>query len=137
MLLASRQWITKILFVFYCLFILWGTLLTRTLRDTRAFDLRFMWSYREMLAGDPNWKKDVIQNIQNVLFYIPFGLLHPIKKWKAVLTTSVLYSVVIELIQYIGGYGLVELDDVICNTLGTMIGFWIWTGFAKKFEEHV
>lgn len=77
-----------------------------------------------MLTGDPNWKKDVVQNLQNIAFFIPFGLLIPIKNWKAVVITAIVFSTVIEIAQYIGGYGLAELDDVICNTLGAMIGFW-------------
>ena len=85
-----------------------------------------MWSYREMLTGDPNWKKDVVQNLQNILFFVPFGILLPVKRLWIVLFTAAAFSIVIEVTQYIGGYGLAELDDVICNSLGAMIGFWIW-----------
>lgn len=88
-------------------------------------DLRFMWSYHEMITGDPNWKKDVLQNLQNIAFFIPFGVLLPVKKWKAVFITAITFSAGIEIVQYFGGYGLAELDDVICNTLGAMIGLWV------------
>lgn len=88
-------------------------------------DMRLFWSYREMITGDPNWKKDVLQNLQNIAFFIPFGVLLPVKKWKAVLITVVIFSAAIEIVQYLGGYGLAESDDVICNTLGAMIGYWL------------
>lgn len=113
-----------VLFVAYCGFIIWYTVLSRKPGSPKA-DLRLFWSYREMLTGDPNWRKDVVQNLQNIAFFIPFGLLIPVEKWKAVLITAVVFSTAIEIVQYFGGYGLAELDDVICNTFGAMIGFWI------------
>ena len=48
---------------------------------------------------------------------------------------AVSFSTVIEIVQYIGGYGLAELDDVICNTLGAMIGFWIFLGLKRGMDE--
>ena len=80
-------------------------------------------------------EKDVVQNLQNIAFFIPFGALLPVKNWKAVFITAVVFSVLIEFVQYIGGYGLAELDDVICNTLGAMIGFWIWTGWMRVMRN--
>lgn len=85
-----------------------------------------------MFTGDPNWKKDVIQNLQNIIFFIPFGVLVPRKNWKIVLITAIIFSTVIEIVQYIGGYGLAELDDVICNTLGAMVGFEIMRVMRKS-----
>ena len=123
-----------ILFIAYCGFIVWYTIISRKPGEPQA-DLRFMWSYQEMLLGDPNWKKDVIQNLQNIAFFIPFGVFLPVKKWVVVLIVAILFSGAIEIAQYFGGYGLAELDDVICNTLGTMIGFWIVVGMKSK-EEH-
>jgi glycopeptide antibiotics resistance protein len=117
--------------VAYCLFIVWYTILSRRPTNNHKVQWELFWSYREMLTGNPSWKKDVLQNLQNIAFFIPFGLLLPLKKWKAVLITAVVFSGLIEIVQYIGGFGLAELDDVICNTLGTMIGFWIFAGLKK------
>ena len=119
--MRKARWV---LFIAYCFFIVYYTILSRKPGAPKA-DLHLMWSYREMLTGDPNWKKDVVQNLQNIAFFIPFGLLIPIKNWKAVVITSIVFSGLIEVVQYIGGFGLAELDDVICNTLGAMVGFWI------------
>ena len=113
------------LFFAYCLFIVWYTILSREIGEHR-FDLRFMWAYREMLIGHPSWKKDVIQNINNILFFVPFGLLMPIAKWRTVFICALFFTLTVEMLQYIGGFGRAELDDVICNTLGAIIGFWIW-----------
>lgn len=88
-----------------------------------------------MLTGDPNWKKDVVQNLQNIAFFIPFGLLIPGKNWKTVFITAAVFSGLIEVVQYIGGYGLAELDDVICNTLGAMVGYLFWFGLKKAVRN--
>ena len=119
--MKTLRWV---LFIAYCGFIVWYSIISRNPGVPKA-DLRLFWSYREMITGDPNWKKDVLQNLQNIAFFIPFGVLLPVKKWKAVLIIAFIFSVAIEIVQYFGGYGLAELDDVICNTLGAMIGFWI------------
>lgn len=126
-----------ILFIAYCGVIVWYTIVSRNSGAPKA-DLRLFWSYREMIAGDPHWKKDVLQNLQNIAFFIPFGVLLPVKKWKAVLITAFIFSVAIEIVQYFGGYGLAELDDVICNTLGAMIGFWllmVLTRLKRSIDE--
>lgn len=120
--MKKARWV---LFALYCLFIVWYTELSRRTSNNHRIQWELLWSYREMLTGDPNWKKDVVQNLQNIAFFIPLGLLIPIKNWKAVVITAVVFSTVIEITQYIGGFGLAELDDVICNTLGAMVGFWI------------
>lgn len=121
----KQKWAVVILFIAYSVFIVWYTVLSRE-PGLRNADLRLFWAYRELFAGDPHGKKDVIQNVSNILFFIPFGLLFPKKKWQIVLLTSFAFSGSIEVIQYLGGFGLCELDDVICNTFGAMIGYWLW-----------
>ena len=127
--------IAIVIFVAYCIFIVWYTLFTRTANIERTADFRFMWAYREMLTGDANWKKDVIQNLSNIAFFIPYGILFPVKKCYVVLVSSFVFSVLIETAQYVYRLGLCELDDVICNTLGAMIGFWIVFGFLKVIKD--
>lgn len=85
-----------------------------------------MWSYIELLNGNPNCKKDVIQNLENILFFVPYGLLFPVKQWRDMLIAAAVFSTAVEITQYIGGFGLSELDDVICNTLGALIGYGLW-----------
>ena len=135
MLQLKHKWISNVLFGAYCVFIVWYTLFTRKASLTHSIDMRFMWSYREMLAGDINWKKDVIQNLLNIAFFVPFGIFFPLKKWIVVLISAFAFSVLIEATQYIFRLGLCELDDVICNTLGAMIGFWITIGIKKIMRK--
>ena len=126
--MKKARWV---LFALYCLFIVWYTLLSRPTKPARTADLRLFWSFRDLLAGKPTGKTDVIQNINNILFFVPFGLLLPLKKWWKVLLTALCFSAAIEAAQYVFALGLCELDDVISNTFGAMIGYWIWIGLKK------
>lgn len=126
--MKKARWV---LFALYCLFIVWYTLLSRPTKPTRTADFRLFWSFRDLLAGKSTGKTDVIQNINNILFFIPFGLLLPLKKWWKALLTALCFSAAIEVAQYIFALGLCELDDVISNTFGAMIGYWIWIGLKK------
>ena len=127
-----------ILFWSYCFFILWITLFSRTPNGKHIIELGLFLSYRLLLSGAPNGRKEVIQNIQNILFFIPFGALVPTNKWKNVLIAAFSLSLSIEVLQYICCLGWVEADDVICNTLGAMIRFGIvalgWR-IVNKYRE--
>ncbi len=133
-----RRWLPKVLFIIYCFFILYMTILNRDAKATHSADLRLMWSYREWLSGSATGKKDVWQNIQNILLFIPFGSMLTISKhgWKTVLIGAVTFTLLIEAAQYFFGLGLCELDDVLCNTLGAMIGFWLMKTITRMIEKQ-
>ena len=66
----------------------------------------------------------------NLIMFMPFGFLLPqcIKKksfWKVVLLGCIT-SVVFEIVQYITALGLCDIDDVILNTVGVAIGYFIY-----------
>jgi glycopeptide antibiotics resistance protein len=42
-----------------------------------------------------------------------------------------MFSIGIELIQFIWMLGWCEIDDVICNTLGAVLGFLVWQWLDK------
>ena len=76
-------------------------------------------------------KEEAIQNIKNILVFIPFGILFPVKRWNVTLIAVLAFSVSIELIQYAFALGWCEVDDVISNAVGAMIGFGLWIIFRK------
>mgnify|MGYP004521568667 FL=1 len=65
--------------------------------------------------------------IENVILFIPFGVLFPacLPKKVSVLTifAGAICSICIEYIQYRTGCGYCQLDDVATNILGTIIGY--------------
>ncbi len=116
-----------ILFFTYVLFLLWLTIFSRQPRvGERVFKWELLWAYRAWIAGESFGKTESIQNINNILVFIPFGLLFPGKNWKALLLTVLLFSAAIEAIQFGFNLGWCEIDDVICNVLGAAIGFGLW-----------
>lgn len=118
------QTLSTILFVIYTIFVVWMTLLKREPRvRARVIEPELFWAFREWLNGAPDGKQESIQYILNVLFFIPFGFLFPWKKWKRVLIAGLMTSAVIEATQYIFNLGWCELDDIISNTAGALIGF--------------
>ena len=69
--------------------------------------------------------------LMNVLLFTPFGLtLSAVLSTKQTLWNCVLFTVligialslVVETVQYLGGLGRSEVDDLLANTLGTFIG---------------
>ena len=86
------------------------------------------------MAGAPDGKTESIQNIDNILVFIPFGALFPGKRWKWLVLTAVLFSTTIEIVQYALNLGWCEIDDVICNVLGVAIGFGLWKMIKGKID---
>ena len=111
------------LFIVSVGFILWETILSRQSSGIHQTEMRLMWGLQEMIAGNPNWKQYALYWIENVLLFIPFGFLFPKNDYRVVLLSGFLMSICIETVQYFGCLGLCELDDVICNTLGSLAGF--------------
>lgn len=68
--------------------------------------------------------------IENLVLFLPFGFLFPVwlgrKREAWTILLGFLCSAAIEYTQLRTGRGFCQLDDVIMNTLGTIIGFFIW-----------
>lgn len=116
--------LSTVLFVIYTIFVVWMTLLKREPRvKARVIEPELFWAFRGWINGAPDGKQESMQYIQNVLFFIPFGFLFPWKKWKPAFMSALMTSAIIEATQYIFNLGWCELDDVISNTAGALIGF--------------
>ncbi len=69
--------------------------------------------------------------IENILLFIPMGILMPsayriFRKPYICIPAIFLFSCFIETVQYIFGLGVAELDDVLTNTAGGIIGLIIY-----------
>ena len=69
--------------------------------------------------------------VENIIMFIPFGVLLPLlfKKfrngWVCVLT-GFICSCSIEIVQHITQTGYLQLDDVVTNTMGALLGWLAW-----------
>ncbi|MCY8850730.1 VanZ family protein [Bacillus inaquosorum] len=87
--------------------------------------------------GTPSFESTLFQACGNFIMLMPLGFLLPLtfsKKfnWKSILCISFLFSFSIELIQFIQNsiYGFPnrfsDIDDIISNTIGALIGYVIY-----------
>ena len=115
---------------------MWYTLLKREPRGAeRVLKPELFWAIRTWVAGGYNGKEEAIQYLLNILFFIPCGFLFTWKdNWKRVFVTALVLSVFIELSQFIFNLGWCEVDDVISNTLGAMIGWGAIRQLSRKVE---
>ena len=89
--------------------------------------------------SDPEYSKVVY--VLNVIMLMPFGFLAPTlfrdkrKLWKTALAGA-LFSILIEGSQLLN-YRSTDVDDVILNTLGAVIGYGIYRLFSRLFRKDV
>lgn len=66
----------------------------------------------------------------NIIMFMPYGFLVPLfskkNKWWQILIFGIILSVLIEVIQGLLGIGISDIDDVILNSFGLLIGFGIY-----------
>lgn len=77
--------------------------------------------------------------IENIIMFIPFGILMPVvvkrmQKVQNCVVTGFLFSCVIELSQLITQRGYCQLDDVVTNTVGALIGWLVWRGMSGMWK---
>lgn len=114
--------------------------------DVRQISLDLFWSYRTAMERETGLQIEnsrILEQIcLNILMFIPFGYLlaetfrcFAEKPWKVVIA-GCLFSIVIEVGQYILHVGLCELDDVFNNTVGCVLGLLIWN-IMKRASDRI
>ena len=139
-----------LVFVVYVLGNLYFTLLSRTPGTETKLTLLPFQSYARMGGAVPAEAEEAAGFaamflkgttpldgiILNILLYVPLGYLLPrlfpkLKAWQVILI-GLLCSAATEATQYLFKMDWCEMDDVIHNTLGAVIGVWMWRKQLKK-----
>lgn len=125
------KWSAGWLLVEYLFLLLYLTVFVRNTQAEWTYNLFPFWSYQAIREG----RDDIlVQVIMNVLAFIPIGFLlgtfKGLKCWR-VLLVGLCFSILIELLQLVLKRGLTEIDDVVHNGVGCMIGYWAFVGFRK------
>ena len=129
--LSNRNW-NVVFAIGYIIAIVYLTLMFRE-SDGGTLRLEPFWSYRKILT-DSEIRADILKNIW---LFIPLGaILYRIYPKVRILLIPVGLSILIEAIQYFAGIGFCELDDVISNGLGGVIGYGMGCQ-AKKIRDLV
>lgn len=102
-----------------CLFV--SMVFSRHGRDYYQLELRPLHSYCELFVGH---KEYLVQNMMNIVAFIPVGLIFSVleKRYMLAFFSGVGISLLIELLQLIMMKGVFEIDDIINNAVGTLIG---------------
>ena len=111
----DRQWLPTAYSVFLILYI---TLLRRAPGYNENIRLHLkLWPNAGVLAG----------NLLNLILYVPFGWTS--QRWKAngkrIVIAAFMLSVCFEVLQYVTGRGMADVNDILFNTLGTAVGIWL------------
>lgn len=81
------------------------------------------------------WMPAVWEVVDNILLFIPLGILLPMVcvhiSWKKVAIIAIATSASIEVCQLVFRLGLFELNDILHNTLGAVVGYSIYLLFTK------
>jgi len=108
-----------LLLTLYIEIIFYFTLLFRDAGNSDR-SIHLFWYYKHFLT-DSEARSDILKNIW---LFIPLGaILHRLCQHKWIMLVPVVLSMFIEVTQYVTGTGLCEVDDVISNGLGGVIGY--------------
>ena len=135
---TGLRYSAALLLVEYIFLLFCSTVIFRTPGETRHYDFHPFWSYDR-----PDL---LIENIMNVIVFIPIGMilgsLLRVKgswpkygswfkvngSWLIVLLIGCSISITVEALQFWSMKGFSEVDDVMHNTVGCLIGWFMVKG---------
>ena len=117
---TGLRYSATLLLVEYIFLIFCSTVFFRTTSELRKYDFHPFWSYDR--------PELLVENIMNVVVFIPVGmilgsLLRVKGSWLVALLIGCGISVTIEAFQFFLMRGFSEVDDVMHNTLGCLLGY--------------
>ena len=123
---TGLRYSATLLLIEYVFLIFCSTVIFRATGATRQYDFHPFWSYDR--------PELLVENFMNVIVFIPVGLLlgswFMVKgSWAIALLIGCSISLTIESLQFLFIKGFSEVDDVMHNTVGCLIGFLIVSGF--------
>lgn len=125
----SFRWSSVLLLIEYIFLLFCSTVIFRPTGETRQYDFHPFWSYDR--------PELLVENIMNVVVFIPVGLLlgsafKQMTWWKALMIGCSI-SITIEALQFWFMRGFLEVDDVMHNTVGCIMGYIIYSILVRIF----
>lgn len=131
------QWMSIVLLSSYYFVVLCSTVIYRSRIESVDFNFTPFWSYSAIINNEPSITK--LEVILNIILFVPIGLLlgifrntdneRKLKKsnlyYFMIFFIGIVLSLSIEISQFVFHKGFSETDDVIHNTLGCVIGYFL------------
>lgn len=127
-----------LVFLGYLLIVIYATMLRWSGFFHREWNFHLFRAWREA------WNNFSVKNWANVLLnvamFMPMGFLLPLlgkrlRKWYATIPVGFAASLAIELFQLAAGRGICDVDDLFCNVLGAVIGYFLIMTVLSLFRE--
>jgi glycopeptide antibiotics resistance protein len=81
-----------------------------------------------------------INIVGNIVLLVPIGFLactvYPDMNWKKSLVLGMVAGLLIEGMQLVLRVGIFDIDDIILNTLGVLVGHWVFAILAKIIRSQ-
>lgn len=127
-----------LLLVEYVFLIFCSTVIFRATGEISKYDFHPFWSYKAIQDGRENL---LAENIMNVIVFIPIGmilgsLLRVKGSWLVALLIGCSISVTIEILQFFFMRGFSEVDDVMHNTVGCLLGWFMVKGSRLRGKDE-
>lgn len=91
-----------------------------------------------LLAGRPNHLIAMVNLFGNILPFMPVGFLAPLvfrsMTWQKALVLAVAVGLAMEGMEVVFRVGIFDVDDILLNALGVMIGYWTYTLSNKRMR---
>lgn len=141
---GGKYTVTKMQFIVLFLLIAWLivviglTMLDRGVNYEGWINLKLFSGY---INAWNNWSLSELQLIIfNILMFMPLGLFlpllgKPLRHFSPVLLISLMVTICLEIIQLLTGMGIFELNDVLHNTIGSIIGYFLVAAILSCIER--
>jgi len=130
--LKYSSWLILFVYIFW---VFCSTIFFRPQSITREYNFTPLWSYHEIQNGLDYL---IYDNLYNVILFIPIGFLFHLVSNRInslhVIVIGFVLSSFIEFNQYLFKRGFSETDDIIHNTLGSVIGSGLYLLIAKGVQ---
>ena len=127
----------RILFIIYILLLVYFLFFAESYGRTELFEEEYhynlvpfreiqrFWTYRETVG----FRASFLNLAGNIIGFMPFGFILPVmhrnmRRLWLVVPLGFLLSFCVEFIQLVGKVGCFDVDDMILNTLGALLGYW-------------
>lgn len=133
----KKGWLT--VFVLYLLGIAFISVFSRS--ETREVVIR-MVPFASLKQSGADSGDMLNHMLLNIVMCVPMGVLFPmicptrLSRWSYILGIGLMSTVAIEATQLVLALGQCDIDDIIANVLGTVIGYLVYLGYARYLAHR-